>query len=190
MAYKRYDNTSDDKLEVVYSTDCGANWTSIWSKSGTTLETVTPPATGSFTPSAASYKLKSVDVSSVPAGAILGFRGTSDYGNNIWIDDINLRAGTPAAISNVNEATARDISVYPNPAHTEATLSFEMSNAGEANVYVADQLGRVVTTISTGNLTAGTHTFTIATASLAAGIYHVVVNTSTATNTLQLSVVK
>ncbi len=185
-AYCQYDATSNDKLEVVYSTNCGSSWTSLWSASGTTLST-SPISTSVFVASASKYVQKTVSLATVPAGAMLGFRATSDYGNNIWIDDINVHAAGA-----VNKVAAADLGamVFPNPAKDNATLTFSLSNATEVNVTVVDAIGRTVANVTNGNLGAGVHNFTINTTDLAGGAYNVVISTDGGVATQRLTVVK
>lgn len=91
-AHKAYSSTFMDKLEVVVSTDCGNNWTSVWSKAGTALATVTGTQTGSkFVPTSSQWANAKVDLTAYRnTNLIVAFRNTSDYGQAIYIDDVNL----------------------------------------------------------------------------------------------------
>jgi hypothetical protein len=181
-------NTSNtDKLEVVYSTDCGATWTSHWNLTGTALASA-PVTSGSlYIPVASTYVKRTVSLSAVPSGAMLGFRATNGGGNTIAIDDIDVHT-----TSNVNEvATANlNMNVFPNPATDKASVSFSLSATTEASVTVIDGVGRTVAVINNGKLNAGNHTFDIDTKNLTSGIYSVVVNADGGTFTQRLSVVK
>ncbi len=188
VAYKRYDTTSNEQLEVVYSTDCGTNWTSVWGKSGANI-CGTAVTTAAYTPVAADYKKYSVNVSAAPVGSILGFRGTSDYGNNIWLDDIKVYQGLPAAVEQVN-AASENLEIFPNPATTDATIEFNMSAASDVHVTITDQLGRTVANVAQGNLASGKHAYNVNTAAFAAGVYYVTVRTEGNVTTKQLSVIK
>lgn len=172
VAYAKYDAASNDTLQVVYSTDCGTTWTTIWNQSGTDLVTGAT-TTGFYTPAPTEYKLKSVAIGSVPAGSIIAFRGVSDYGNNIWIDDINFRAGTPTGIEEMATASTA-ASVFPNPATTATTLQFSLTAASDVTITLADQLGRS-TTIAHAKLSAGNHTQAIDTKNLVSGTYVVTI---------------
>ena len=185
-AYCQYDATTDDKLEVVYSTNCGSTWTSIWEAAGAALST-SAISTSAFVPATAKYVKKTVDLSTVPAGAMLAFRGTSDYGNNIWVDDVNI---SPAV--SVYDVAGADLalSIFPNPTTDAATVSFNLRNNVEVNVTVVDGVGRVVAQVAQGNLTAGNHKFNVNTATLAAGVYNVMITTDAGTTTQRLSVVR
>jgi hypothetical protein len=103
VAHRAYTG-SDDTLEIVYSADCGTTWQRMggyykWSNgSGSNaLATVTPSYTGDFAPSsAAQWRQERIGLlpTSVgsPANLMIGWKSTTDYGNNIFIDDINIVA--------------------------------------------------------------------------------------------------
>lgn len=85
---------SNDKLEVMVSNNCGASWTTVYSKSGLALETNGGVAvSGAFTPTAASQWRN--EVVTFPIGyttnLLVKFVGTCDYGNNLYLDNINLK---------------------------------------------------------------------------------------------------
>jgi PKD repeat protein len=93
VAYRRYDNTTDDGLKIFVSTDCGATFSStpVYNKSGTVLATTTN-STSAFTPSLASqWRNDTVDLGAFVGNSIvLKFQSLNDYGNNLYIDDINI----------------------------------------------------------------------------------------------------
>ncbi len=190
LAHAQYSSSYSDKLEVVYSTDCGDSWTSIWSQTGSTLAT-TAATTSAFSPTSASqWAARVVNVTSVPTGALVAFRATSDYGNNVYIDDINMHAGAAStAVAPITSASA-NAAVYPNPAVNEATLSFTLANTSSVQVQVVDELGRVLNTVANETMNAGAQKVVINTSALATGIYNVVVRTEQGTFTQHLSVVK
>lgn len=88
---------SEDQLKVSVSTNCGENWTSRYTKSGTTLSTVSGPTTTVFIPSSTTeWRQETVSFPSTYAkdGVLIKFEFTSGYGNNIYIDDINFTYST------------------------------------------------------------------------------------------------
>lgn len=185
VAYRQY-TTENDQLEVVYSTNCGSSWTSIWSGAGSALATGAA-TTSSFAPTSAEYVQKTVSLSSVPTGAMFAFRATSAYGNNMWVDNVNI-----ATSSSVNEIAGANLSmsVFPNPTKDNAVLSFNLAAQSNVAVSVVDGLGRTVALVSDGSLGAGNHKIDINTAALAAGVYNIMVTTDAGTQTQRLSVVK
>ncbi len=180
--------TNTDMLEVVYSADCGATWTSIWNMSGTALSTVPVNSSTYYYPAAAAeYVKRRASLSAVPAGAIIAFRATSGHGNNMWLDDINIHS--TVAVANVTSA-AGDVSIYPNPTTDVATLSFQLSEDNNVNIQVIDEVGRVVKAIANEKMNIGMHSYTISTSDFAAGVYSVIIRTEGGTTTQRLTVAK
>ena len=91
VAYAPYNATNFDGLEVLVSTNCGATWTSIYSKSSTTLATA-PATTASFVPTAAQWRTETINLTPYVGNSkvILSFKNLSGYGNNLYVDNINL----------------------------------------------------------------------------------------------------
>ncbi len=175
----------NDKLEVAYSTDCGASWTSVWSAAGATLSTA-PPTTDYFIPTATQWSSQSVDVGGIPPTAMLALKATSDYGNTLYID--NVRLEVPASVSEVENVSA--VSVFPSPARTSAQLRFRLSKTAELNIRLTDATGRMVTDVAMRDFEAGTQQLQIETAGLAAGLYYLSINGSGINVTKPLNVLK
>jgi len=189
VAYAQY-STENDRLQVVYSTDCGGTWSATsYDKAGTALKTVAA-TTSAFSPTAAQWRHETVDVSTVPAGAIVAFKATSKFGNNLYIDDINMHSGTSTLAVNPVTSASANASVYPNPANTEATLSFTLANKTSVQVDVVDGLGRVLNTVANETMNAGAQKVVINTSALASGVYNLMIHTEQGTFTQRLSVVK
>ncbi len=192
VAYAQYkDPTSgvisgDEKIEIVYSENCGDSWTPVWSKSG--IDLATRSATdSSFIPQGNSqWALHSADVSAIPAGAQIALRATSTYGNNLFIDNVNLRSGTP---TNVEELVANgSFAVYPNPVVNELTVDIDMVKAAKATINIVNVVGQVVGATINENLNTGKNYVNIPTASLAPGVYFL--NITTASGNVQQKFVK
>jgi hypothetical protein len=187
LAHAQQTSTNTDKLELVYSTNCGSSWTSVWSLTGSALATVAPLSGSLYIPTPSSYQEKTVSLSSVPVGAMLAFRATDGGGNMTAIDDINI-----LNTSSVNEiATSNlNLTVFPNPAVDNATVTMNLMNATDAAINVVDGLGRTVAVVSSGKLSAGNHSFNIDTRNLASGVYNVVMTADGGTFTQRLTVAK
>ncbi len=187
-AYAQYSN-ENDQLEVLYSTNCGTTWNTIWSAGGAQLATHVPVGNNvQFVPGESDWRMKSLDVSNVPDSSIIGFRAISDYGNNLYIDDVNMRDGVVVGVENVIANSF--VSLHPNPARDAASLEFNLNKAGKVSVTVYDAVGRAVAVPFDGTMAQGAQRVNIATGNFAAGMYNVTITTQAGKITQRLSVVK
>ncbi len=187
VSYCQVSTANNDKLEVVYSADCGANWTSIWNMSGTPMATVPANSTAFFYPSSPTqYAKHTVLLNAVPAGAMIGFRATANYGNNLFVDDVNIHS--TLGVASIGSAPS-DVNVYPNPATDEANLNFTVLNDGKVSISVYDAVGRLMFTNSQ-SFKGGQQHVALSVADYAAGVYNVVVTTDAGSVSSRFSVVK
>lgn len=192
-AYKQQSTADNDKIEVVYSKDCGTSWTSLWSMTGSAHATVTPPravtvSSDIYVPKSPSeYVKRSVDISALPAGSLLALRVVTGGGNMIWVDDINVATGTAIteAVQNVE-----NVLIAPNPAVSATTLNFSLNQKSDVNIVVLDAVGKTVVNVLNTELAAGQQQATINTQDLATGVYMVKITAGDKVVTERLSVVK
>jgi len=90
-AYAPYGSGLDDGLHADISTDCGANWTTVYSAYGAALGTA-PQTTTAWVPTACNHwLLHDIDISAYDGQRILlRFVGESHFGNDLFIDNINV----------------------------------------------------------------------------------------------------
>jgi hypothetical protein len=179
VAHRMYDANfgADDKLEVYVSTDCGANWTSVYNKQGSTLATL-PNSTSGFTPAAASdWRNESVSLSSYATSnkLFVKFVGTSGFGNNLYVDNINIQS------LSIDEAVVEGMEIYPNPASDVVNVKFD-AKGGNYYVAITDLAGRTVATQTVENAE-GSQTVAVPVAGLAGGNYIVTIKTDGAVST-------
>lgn len=161
--------TVGDKLEVVYSTDCGSTWTSVWSAQQAALATTTPtPNDELHIPSASTWQLRSIDITNVPADAYLAFRATSGGGNYMFMDNITLRSGATTNIEDVLASSS--LRIFPNPVENRLSVSLEMKKAEAVTFSIVNTLGQEVAS-TVKDLNNGKQQVDIETANLAAGMY-------------------
>lgn len=94
IAYRYYSSSSTDTLKIYYSTDCGGtyNSTPIYIKGGAELSTGGLSST-TFTPSLNSdWRQEKVNLGFLAGynNVKLKFQAVNDYGNNLYIDDIQI----------------------------------------------------------------------------------------------------
>ncbi len=83
-----------------------------------------------------------------------------------------------------------DFTVYPNPTNDQATVTFNVTENGNAQVDVIDLRGKVVRNLHSGNITAGSKTYNFSVRDIAEGVYHVRVTTDAGSWTRRLAVMK
>lgn len=172
VAHAQVDLTVNEGLDVLVSTNCGVTWTNVYSKYGGVLASA-PVTTIAFTPTGTQWRSEVVNLSAYDNSpqVLVKFVPYNSYGNNIWLDNINLVSTTDvkSAITEFN-----NIELYPNPAQNEATVRISSSKAGESTITILNALGQLmlqqITTIDIGN-----NTVNFDTKNLASGLYYVVI---------------
>nr|MBA3706201.1 T9SS type A sorting domain-containing protein [Bacteroidota bacterium] len=86
------------------------------------------------------------------------FRFTSNGGNNVYIDDINISGNV-----GIEDEIANSISfsIYPNPAEEKTLIAFNLLDKQKVQIKVYNVLGQEITTILDGNLNAGEHEYSL-----------------------------
>jgi hypothetical protein len=146
-AYAQYSEggvDTNDQLEIGVSKDCGATFTTIFDKAGPDLKTVAPVSTKAFYPTATQWRANVVDLAKYDGTdeLVFAFRGYCDFGNNLYIDDIEV---TGEQIVGTNDATFEgSVSVFPNPASEQVNVSVVLDEATALNVEITDVAGRVI----------------------------------------------
>ncbi|MEP7265334.1 MAG: M43 family zinc metalloprotease [Bacteroidota bacterium] len=157
FAYKSNANLNDDRLVIYSSTNCGQTWTLKRTIGGTALSTTTGFYSSPFTPAPSDWALETVNLTSTTISnkpnVRFKFEYTYAYGNNIYIDDINL-----TGVVDVQEALSEsaNIQVYPNPSEEHTYVSFTTLTAGKVVLEVLDVMGRKIQTIN-NDLDSGDH---------------------------------
>jgi len=141
VAYRPYDATYWDKLDVDISTNCGATWTNVYSKQNTVLATVAA-GTAAFTPTASQWRAETINLNSYSgqASVMARFKCTNGYGNNLYIDDINLTGST--GIDEID--ISNYVSVFPNPSSGDIFVNISSANLGNVSVKITDVMGKVI----------------------------------------------
>ena len=95
VAYRQFPGSSDS-LAVMVSTDCGNTWLPTWYiKGGAQLSTVNGTDTNSFVPqNPGQWRTETLTLKDFCASnwknILIGFQSYNDFGNNIYLDGINM----------------------------------------------------------------------------------------------------
>ncbi len=94
VAYARYNSTYSDSLFVDASDDCGSTWVRLYGKGSNPGLATAPDQTGSFLPANNEWRKETIGLNAYvgKSGVRFRFISRSGWGNNIYLDDINLYA--------------------------------------------------------------------------------------------------
>ncbi len=119
-AYKMYLGVYGDSLQVAMSRDCGETWTTLFNKGAWGLATVSGATYDMFYPeSPDDWKRESFPLSYFEGPMLIRFRCVNGYGNNLYIDNINIDLLTGTQTFEAKNY----ITVYPNPSTGLITIS-------------------------------------------------------------------
>lgn len=186
VAYQPYfgdgvTSPTKDSLRIIYSTDCGLSWKpTAYAKGGASLSTVKGATSEDFVPAnSREWRTERLVINDLCSEKIktlvIGFESINDYGNNIYVDSINV-AGYKAFARNTMVASI----IEPLPAICNSTsftpkviianngldtlrslkISYQIDNGPEAMI---DWIGVMVKcdqlafSFSAINTTTGTH---------------------------------
>ncbi|MEP7144041.1 MAG: M43 family zinc metalloprotease [Ferruginibacter sp.] len=132
-------NNNWDTLEVLISKDCGTTYTSLYQKWGAKLVTSATERTRSFEPASTEWRKDSVNLTPYINGGtiMLAFRNTTEFENNIYLDDINIKT----QIINPN-LKATGFLVTPNPASGNITVQFYPNPVNLKGIQLYNMLGQ------------------------------------------------
>ncbi|MEW6469010.1 MAG: PKD domain-containing protein [Bacteroidota bacterium] len=92
VAYARYSAQYSDSMAVLVSTNCGQTWTEVWMKGGTTLATAPDLTTSGFVPTSTQWRTESINLNAYcgQAAVMIAFQNRGRWGQNLYVDNINL----------------------------------------------------------------------------------------------------
>jgi hypothetical protein len=186
--YRQY-GSENDRLQVEVSTNCGTTWTTVWNYAGTALSTLAASQTRYAYPGAADWRANTVNLSAYDNmnDVVIRFRGTSAYGNNLFVDDINVSGAT--AVEDIQAEEAAEARIMPNPVRDNMFLEFTMNKATDANINIINALGQQIQQVANSSFQ-GTNTLEINTSNLASGVYFLNITSETGTTTKRFVVEK
>lgn len=185
-AYKRRSASTQDRLRVYISSNCGDSWVLRENIGMDNLPTVEGNEFYEFVPTSPD-QWQEVQVGYVVSSFFtdkfrLKFEFTSYKGNNIYIDDINI-----SGVTDVNEATElRDLKLYPNPTRGLATLELDLNQPTSLNIDLLDITGRQVRNVLSELHASGRREIAVSTGDLAVGMYMLRIQTDLGIRTERL----
>ncbi|MBI2270431.1 MAG: PKD domain-containing protein [Bacteroidetes bacterium] len=178
IAYARLDSSTSEKLKIQLSTDCGNAWATRYIKESSAIKTVSDQKTSFVPVSQTQWKEEKLSIPSLYFSQTnVRFKiqlGSSGHGNNIFIDDINIRPAITGL--NNNDFSENDVIIYPNPATKETFVSLTTKEIIEnPRIIVYDVLGKKVSEVITSEkILPGTYNYKIILADkYTSGVYFV-----------------
>lgn len=118
-----------DSLQVLISTDCGQTFQSVYKIGGSVLNPEQHISATEYIPASTDWVADTVDLSGYIAGKVgsfmVQFRGINGYGNNIYLDDINIYTRKiPTALKE------KGLTITPNPTRSNIVIQhYPVSNS-------------------------------------------------------------
>jgi len=162
----------DDRLLISVSTNCGSTWTNIFDKKGDALTTKPDGQANAYLPADEDWVSNEVDMTPYAGQAevLLRFRGTSNFANNLYMDNINV-----AATSGVSTLKSlNNFAIQPNPTQSMAELRFGLDKPESITMLVYGLDGSLVQSLYLGNLPTGDHVTLLDASQIPTGSYRVV----------------
>ena len=182
-SYRKRVSNNTEKLQVLYSSDCGDTWDIRKTIQGNALssEVIEEPWTPTEESDWKQIHLTNITSNYWNSDFRFKFRFEGSGGNNIYIDDINIYAASPST-DPVGEEEEPSLgllkikknpigfSIFPNPAKEDFKLSYESNEHQKVELKLMDLLGKSHINkqfVSTN----GQNTELISIAHLAKGVY-------------------
>jgi hypothetical protein len=167
VAYARWGGGYSDTLVILASTDCGLTYQELYMDGGVTLATA-PDIQSFFTPSATQWRKDSLNLFFYNGvnNLQIAFRNIGDWGNNLYIDNVNLDNQ-----SGLNEQKDVNLTIFPNPIQGDGLLTIKTIPFSKIKIIdmngklVQEAKGEGTVCIPLNKLKAGTYLINIESAS-------------------------
>jgi len=170
-AFARKDTTNQDQLQLLLSGNCNTSWIIRTTLTGSALETTTPTNLF-YTPNSIGewrQVYATIPGSFLTSSFRFKFLFTSNGGNNIYIDDINITNTLDIAEQTSNNFA---VQIYPNPSTDVLNITINTELSEEIRYSIKDVLGKTLYEKNI-ELLKGENQFTINNEELADGFYFI-----------------
>ena len=160
VAHKYYpDPTNYDTLSVLVSNDCGATFINVYKKWGPELATADTSTLAYVTPQNSDWRTDKITLkgSILSAGNIIvAFRNTNKFGNNIFLDNINIAKPDPGDLQLVSIDQPEAIICTPSVTAVATVKNSGSESVASFNIsYSVDNGPPVLTALTSINLSPG-----------------------------------
>ncbi len=179
-----------DKVEFLYSTDCGATYKSFKTLSGNAMKTG-GDKTAFFVPTANEWRTDSIDLPELANtnDVVFQIKVTSNWGNAGYLDNIFVGQGKNSAINVIKSFD--NVSVYPNPTSDNLNIRINATQPSTAKISVLDYTGKMVKSLNTNQaIFNGSNNLSFNVSSLNNGTYIVKIENNESVNTQRFTIIK
>ena len=110
------------------------------------------------------------------------------YGRGLYKCEDFVQKDGESIIENTTSASSFEMSIYPNPVVSEATINFNVEATASVSYQIYDLTGRMVQNATLGNYGQGSHSVNFNVNGLTSGSYIVRVQAGSATSTAKILV--
>ncbi len=160
------ERVANDELRIFFSTNCGRNWFERSVLTGNALVTAGLVESGFVPQSKDQWRTLRLTIPGAFANSsnfqvMFEWRAGSSFGNDFYLDDFRIWDENSTGIAeNVEDLIG--LNVYPNPSNDFVKIDFNLNESiSKADIILTDMAGRMVTTIYSGALNQGEHTYVI-----------------------------
>lgn len=179
-----------DKVEMFYSTDCGATYKKFNTLSGNAMKTGGDKTTF-FQPTSSEWRSDTFALNDIANtdDVIFKITVTSNWGNAGYLDNIFVGQGANSAIKGIN--SFENVSVYPNPAADQLNVRINAKVPSTATISILDYTGKTVQTLN-NNLAVfnGSNNLSFDVSTLSNGMYLLKIENKEGVNIQRFTVVK
>ena len=185
-AYNKLHANDDEYLKVYVSNDCGQNWSLRKSIHGNSLSENTYGSP--YTPTSDSewnmVSFENIHNTFYTSNFRYKFQFTSDNGNNIFVDDINLYP--ESWLDNPENNIENVISIFPNPTQNNSTINYFSSENDNIDITFLYVIGQNISTVYYGSVSTGLNQYVFIMEALPKGIYIVKITNSKGIKSVKL----
>lgn len=184
-AYRKKTTADYEYLKVFVTSDCGETWAQRKTLGGNQLSSSVSSTSWKPTQQSEWVTVHMVNVTSLyfTPNFKMKFKFEGEGGNNIYLDDINLYAGSPSdnlVLGLTENSDLSAIDLYPNPTDEDIHIRYSSVNDARLNVSILDLSGKIISTTAVQSKS-GDNLIVIPTTGLATGTYLVQLGTNART---------
>ena len=139
-AYARWGGGYEDGFRLEVSTNCGANWDTLFNECCVDLMTVEDNQQDWWVPGCGDWEQLSFDLSGYAGESLMiRFVGVNGWGNNFFLDNVNVDGLNTVGMAEL--LSSGDVRLYPNPTTDQLYLQ---STFDQVDLQLIDLSGKVV----------------------------------------------